>query len=70
MPLSITVGVTGTSSAYIYLCNNPITSCVYIASGATFPYTFDVPAPINNLTSYTIKIIDSNGCEKTQIINV
>lgn len=71
MPNSITVGVTGATPAYIFLCDTGATpTCVYITSGNTFPYTFDVPAPINNFTSYLVKIIDSNGCEVTQIVSI
>jgi hypothetical protein len=28
----------------------------------SLPYTFDIPSPYNNASSYLLKIIDNNGC--------
>jgi len=71
MPITVTINdVTGSTPFYVYLCDNPETTCIYIDVVNSFPYDFDVPAPADTLTSYTIKIIDGNGCIKTQILSL
>jgi hypothetical protein len=44
-------------------------SCVYVATVATFPYTFEVPDPYDN-GDFIVKIIDTQSCEIGQIILV
>lgn len=70
MPTSVTVNSTGIPPVFIYLCNNPIVNCVYIDSVSTFPYTFEIPVVLEGQTSYNVKIIDSNGCEKIENITL
>ena len=71
MPTTVTINdVTGTTPFYVYLCDNPIVTCIYIDEVNSFPYNFNVPAPADSLSSYTIKIIDGDGCIKTQILTL
>ena len=70
MPITVTVNSTGVPPVFVYLCDNPLTSCVYIDSVSSFPYSFDIPTPFDDQSSYNVKIIDSNGCEKIQTITV
>jgi hypothetical protein len=44
-------------------------SCVYVATVATFPYTFEVPDPYDN-GDFVVKIVDTQNCEIGHIIEV
>jgi len=64
MPTVITInGLTGTSPFDVYLCDNPITTCVYIDTISSTPYDFNVPLPLESQDDFNIKVIDDNGCE-------
>jgi len=64
MPLTITINtLNGTSPFDVYLCDDPITTCIYIDTISSAPYQFDVPPILQNLGSYNLKIVDENGCE-------
>jgi len=64
MPTQITINdVTGVTPCNVYLCDNPITMCVYIDTINSFPYDFFVPPSIDGQTSYNLKIVDDNNCE-------
>lgn len=70
MPVQITVNdVTGTTPYDLYVCDSGYTSCVYITTFASPPYTFDVPSPLDSLTTICVKIVDNNGCEITDCQN-
>jgi len=70
MSVQITVNdVTGTTPYDLYVCDSGYTSCVYITTFASPPYTFDVPAPLDSLTTICVKIVDNNGCEITDCQN-
>lgn len=51
----------------VYYCDNLGGNCVYVATVASAPYTFDVP---NNYSSadFVIKIIDVAGCITTETL--
>lgn len=57
-------GLTGTSPYDVYICQNDGTSCFYIdrINSSNIPYTFDIPEPYNNSSSYLLKVIDNNNC--------
>lgn len=67
--VSIT-NISGQSPYDIYVCQSGGTDCFYITTTSDTSYTFDIPDPYDNSTTYTIKIIDSNDCiiEKTASI--
>lgn len=54
----------------IYLCDNPITTCVYINTITSFPYEFQIPVIMEGQNDYTLKVIDNNGCESFQILTL
>lgn len=54
--------VTANTPVNIYYCDAMSASCVYVNTVEVFPFTFDVPSPIAD-TDFTIKILDSQGCE-------
>jgi hypothetical protein len=66
MPLTITINtVNGVSPFDVYLCDDPITTCIYIDTITSVPYDFVVPTIIENLGVYNVKVVDDNGCEAT-----
>ena len=67
MPTQITINnLSGASPYDIYLCDDPISTCVYITTTSTLPYVSDVPSIMESQTSFNLKMIDNNGCEVTQ----
>jgi hypothetical protein len=64
MPTTITINdVTGLTPFDIYLCDDPLTTCVYVDTYSGGTYSFDVPLIIDGQLSYNIKVVDSNNCE-------
>ncbi len=61
--------VTANTPVDIYYCDSMSASCVYVATVATFPYTFEVPDPYD-YGDFVVKIIDTQSCEIGFIINV
>ena len=51
----------------IYYCDALGDNCVYVSSESIFPYQFIVPSPYDE-SNFTIKIIDSEGCEVNNVI--
>jgi len=71
MPVDITInGLTGLSPYDVYVCDNPNTICVYIdtINSGDLPYTFQVPEPWETMSSFTLQVTDSNGCNITQVL--
>lgn len=54
--------VTGITPYQIFLCNPDGSSCFYISTTSTIPYSFQIPVPYDSNTSYRLKLIDGNGC--------
>jgi hypothetical protein len=73
MPTTITVSsVTGATPFNIYICDNPITTCIYVntVSSGSLPYNFNVPEILDNITTYTLKVVDNNGCTTTTNLSI
>ena len=69
MPIEVTINSLSGASPYdIYLCDDPITICVYIDTITTTPYNFEVPSILSDQDNYTLKMVDNNGCETNQIL--
>lgn len=65
MPTDITINdISGTTPFDIYVCDNPITSCIYVATITTgdTPYTFSVPLVMEGMTDFNLKVVDDNSC--------
>jgi hypothetical protein len=58
--------VTANKPVDIYTCLSGGTGCEYIATVASFPFSFEVPASVIVGSVYLIKLIDQAGCEITQ----
>jgi hypothetical protein len=54
--------VTANTPVDIYYCDSMSASCIYVATVATFPYTFEVPNSYSD-ENFIIKIVDTQGCE-------
>lgn len=64
MPTEITINnITGSPSFHVYICDDPISLCVYIDTISSVPFTFTIPSILDGQTSYNLKIIDNNDCE-------
>ena len=72
MPTEITItSISGATPFDVYICDDPITTCVYMAtitSGDLPNYTFDIPDVMSSMSSYTLKVTDNVGCITTQIL--
>jgi len=65
MPTDITINdITGVTPFDIYVCNTGVTTCIYVDTISSLPYTFQVPLVIDGLSSYTLKVVDDDGCIK------
>jgi hypothetical protein len=70
MPNEVVInGLTGTSPFYVYLCDTAQTTCVYIDSITSVPYSFEIPELFDGQTEFDLKIVTSNGCEIIQNIS-
>jgi hypothetical protein len=71
MPTDITINdITGVTPFDLYVCNTGVTTCVYIDTISSLPHTFQVPLVIDGLPSYTLKVIDNDGCIKLLTLTV
>lgn len=71
MSLQVTVSnITGTTPYSVYICDNPVTTCIYIDNipSTSLPYSFMIPDVMSSMSSYTLKIIDNVGCTTTQVL--
>lgn len=59
--------VTANTPVEIYYCDSFSANCVYVATVATFPFSFDVPNPYD-FVDYVIEIRDVNGCVDTNTV--
>jgi hypothetical protein len=73
MPTNITINnVTGAQPFDIYVCDSPITTCIYVATINTvdIPYSFDIPPVYSSLTEFVVKVVDNNDCIVTDTLNI
>ena len=63
------LSVTANTPVDIYYCDATSGSCVYAATVATFPYTFEVPDPYDN-GDFVVKIVDTQNCEVGHLIEI
>jgi hypothetical protein len=73
MPTNITINnVTGTQPFDVYVCDSPITTCIYVATINTvdIPYSFNIPPVYSSLTEFVVKVVDNNDCIVTDTLNI
>lgn len=63
MPTQITINtISGVQPYDVYICDDPVTTCIYVSTISTVPYVFNVPTLLDGQSSYNLKIVDDNGC--------
>jgi len=63
MPTDITINnITGSTPFQVYVCDDPINTCVYVDTISSLPYVFQIPQILDGQSSYNLKIVDNNGC--------
>lgn len=68
MALTISISaISGVSPYDVYVCQSGGTSCFYISEITSVPYTFEIPIPYDQSTSYMVKIVDAEGCSFNSI---
>jgi hypothetical protein len=71
MAVQVTIyNITGQSPYDVYVCQADGSGCFYMTTIQTVPYTFDIPAPYNNASSYMLKLVDDNNCTITSVQDV
>jgi len=71
MPTEVNINsLSGQSPFNVYLCDNPITSCVYIDTVTSAPFSFGIPDIFNGQTTFNLKITTGSGCEIFQTLNL
>lgn len=71
MPKIVTINnITGETPYNIYLCDNPITTCVYIDTISTLPFNFEIPSIMESQNDYTLKVVDDNNCINLTILTL
>jgi hypothetical protein len=71
MPTNVTItNLTGSSPYNVWVCDTTLTTCIYVSTFSSIPYTFEVPYVYSSLTDFIVKIVDNNNCIKTNTITV
>jgi hypothetical protein len=71
MPKIITINdITGSDPFNIYLCDNPVTVCIYVDTISTFPYSFQIPTILESQDDFNLKVEDDNGCINYTILTL
>ena len=73
MPTNITINnVTGAQPFDVYVCDSPITTCIYVSTINTvdLPYSFNIPVVYGRLTQFVVKVVDNNDCIVTDTLNI
>jgi hypothetical protein len=73
MPTNITINnVTGAQPFDVYVCDSPITTCIYVSTINTvdLPYSFNIPVVYESLTQFVVKVVDNNDCIVTDTLNI
>jgi hypothetical protein len=61
--------LSGTAPFDLYVCDQTISYCFFVASISGSPYTFNVPPPLDSTTPIILKVIDANNCEVIYLLS-
>lgn len=71
MAVQITINnITGSSPYNVYVCDTGFTTCIFVATISTTPFTFTVPAPLDSMSDFAVRAVDSNNCSITGVVAV
>lgn len=71
MPKIITINdITGSTPFSVFLCDNPVTVCVYVNTISTLPYSFQIPTILESQDDFNLKVEDNNGCINYSILTI
>lgn len=71
MTIEVTINnITAQTPYDVYICDSGSTTCIYVNTVSTVPYTFSIPESFSNLNSYGVKIIDNNNCVIFKTFNI
>jgi hypothetical protein len=71
MAIQVTIdSIVGQPPYDIYICQTGGTSCFYMTTISSTPYSFDIPTPYNTSDAYMLKVIDNKGCVITGVSSV
>jgi hypothetical protein len=64
--------ITGAAPFNVYVCDNTLSSCIYINTIFVFdlPYSFLVPDIFLSQTNVIVKVIDANNCIIQSYVNL
>ncbi len=62
--------ITGASPYNIFICDSVGSPCYYITQIASTPYSFVIPPPLNNVSSFILKVVDVNNCQFTSPVTL
>ena len=61
--------LSGTAPFDLYVCDQTISYCFFVASISGSQYTFNVPHPLDSTTPIILKVIDANNCEVIYLLS-
>lgn len=73
MGIQVTItSLTGQEPFTVYLCNDQYLNCIFRAqiNNSDIPYSFLVPNPYSQFGTVGVKVIDANGCEIKDNIDI
>ena len=71
MPTEVVInGLSGQSPFNLYLCDDPLTTCIYIDTITGGTYSFGVPDIFVGQTTLNLKVTTNNGCETYQNLTI
>jgi hypothetical protein len=71
MPTEVVINtLSGQSPFSVFLCDNPVSTCVFIDTITTVPFNFGIPEIFDGQTSFNLKITTAGGCEIFQNLTI
>jgi hypothetical protein len=71
MPTEVIIdSLSGQSPFSVFLCDNPVSTCVFIDTITSAPFSFGVPEIFNGQTSFNLKITTGGGCDIYQNLTI
>ena len=64
--------LTGQEPFTVYLCDDTYSNCIFRAqiNSVDIPYSFLVPYPYSQFGTVGVKVVDNNGCEIKNTIDI